>query len=144
MKSSRKPARSEAPTTPSRGPLLPSPAESQTLLPADHLRLLIELLRPAGPELARRWLACLLLVPSHEREELVAEVEKLVASRSHELRTGAPDPAAQPADKSQTLHAVSAVRQRDGYAETVETTYEVVAAASSAKPARPANRRSGA
>lgn len=44
--------------------------------PDDHLRMLVELLRPAGPELGRRWLAALLLAPASEREALVEAVER--------------------------------------------------------------------
>lgn len=40
--------------------------------------MLIELLRPAGPELARRWLAVLTLVPEHEREAVVRAVERQI------------------------------------------------------------------
>lgn len=37
--------------------------------------MLTELLRPCGPELARRWLAALLLVPADQRESVVQAVE---------------------------------------------------------------------
>lgn len=40
--------------------------------------MLVELLRPAGPELARRWLAALLLVPEGERGAVVASVERRI------------------------------------------------------------------
>ncbi|USO00305.1 MAG: hypothetical protein H6810_06510 [Phycisphaeraceae bacterium] len=40
--------------------------------------MLIELLKPAGPELARRWLAALLLVPESEREAVVDAVERQI------------------------------------------------------------------
>jgi len=42
--------------------------------------MLIELLKPAGPDLARRWLAPLMLVPHAEREAVVAEVERSIVS----------------------------------------------------------------
>lgn len=45
------------------------------LYPNDHLRMLIELLRPAGPEIARRWLAALLIVPEEDREAVVQAIE---------------------------------------------------------------------
>lgn len=32
-------------------------------------------MQPAGPDLARRWLAVLTLVPEHERESVVRAVE---------------------------------------------------------------------
>ena len=47
-------------------------------LPDDHVKMLIELLRPAGPDLARRWLAALMLVPEAEREAVVGEVERSI------------------------------------------------------------------
>ena len=45
------------------------------LSPSDHLRLLVDLLKPTGPELARRWLAALTLVPEEERESVIESVE---------------------------------------------------------------------
>ncbi|GMV27729.1 MAG: hypothetical protein AMXMBFR58_37600 [Phycisphaerae bacterium] len=48
----------------------------RALVPNDHLRLLVELLQPAGPELARRWLAALLLVHKSDREAVVRAVEQ--------------------------------------------------------------------
>jgi len=40
--------------------------------------MLTELLRPLGPELGRRWLAALLIVPEEEREALVAAMEEQI------------------------------------------------------------------
>ncbi len=40
--------------------------------------MLTELLRPASPELARRWLAALLIVPESERAAVVDAVEKQI------------------------------------------------------------------
>jgi len=37
--------------------------------------MLIELLKPAGPELARRWVAALLMAPAEERAAIVEAVE---------------------------------------------------------------------
>lgn len=54
------------------------PVGSDPLSPNDHLRMLIELLRPAGPALARRWVAALLLVPDNERESVVSAVERRI------------------------------------------------------------------
>lgn len=54
---------------------LDAPDGSQQPLPSDHLKLLIELMKPAGPELARRWVAALMLVPEGEREQVVEAVE---------------------------------------------------------------------
>jgi len=58
-----------------REPLLDAPDGSQRPSPSDHLKLLIELMKPAGPELARRWVAALMLVPEGEREQVVEAVE---------------------------------------------------------------------
>lgn len=40
--------------------------------------MLTELLQPTGPDLARRWLAALMLVPREEREAVVSEVERSI------------------------------------------------------------------
>ena len=48
------------------------------LLPNDHVRALVELLQPGGPDLARRWVSALLLVPIDQRESLVREVERRI------------------------------------------------------------------
>ena len=45
------------------------------LSPSDHLRLLVDLLKPVGPEIARRWVAALLLVPEEERLAVIESVE---------------------------------------------------------------------
>lgn len=37
--------------------------------------MIVELMRPAGADLARRWLAALLVAPEEEREAIVASVE---------------------------------------------------------------------
>lgn len=67
------------PPPPAPPPPLLAPANahdaSPTLSPNDHLRLLLELLRPAGAELARRWLAALLMAPREEREAIVQAIE---------------------------------------------------------------------
>lgn len=59
---------------------LHQPPGSDELSPNDSLRLLIELLKPAGPELGRRWVAALLLVPEAEREAVVAAVESQITA----------------------------------------------------------------
>lgn len=40
--------------------------------------MLVELLRPTGPELARRWLAALMLVPPDQRAGVVEAVEEQI------------------------------------------------------------------
>ncbi len=85
------------------------------LNPDDHVRMLVELLRPLGPELARRWVAALLSVDAGDRQALVEAIERRVG----ELYSG-------PAGRSR--REVTLVRppaQRDGYVEQVETTFEV-------------------
>jgi len=41
--------------------------------------MIVELMRRAGADLARRWLATLLLAPEEEREAVVASVEARMA-----------------------------------------------------------------
>ncbi len=46
--------------------------------------MLIELLKPAGPERARRWVAALMLVPEDERDGVVDSVEaRIVETYGH-------------------------------------------------------------
>jgi hypothetical protein len=52
------------------------------------MKMMIELLRPAGPELARRWLAVLTLVPEHEREAVVRAVERQIHAEFGSAATG--------------------------------------------------------
>ncbi len=93
-RSVRTPRRPTSPTPPStpntetatplrdRPALISSPSDfsgSATLLPSDHVRMLVELLQPMGPELARRWVAALLLVDRDERDEFVRTIERHVA-----------------------------------------------------------------
>lgn len=113
---------------PVNSPLLKDlPLPPGELNPSDHVRLLVELLRPLGPQLARRWVAALLAVDAHDRAALVEMIENRVA----ELYADSPR---RPAERQVTL--VGPPRQRDGYVEQVETTFEV-----REEPA--ASRRSG-
>ncbi len=56
--------------------------------------MIVELMRPAGADLARRWLAALLLAPEDEREDVVASVEarmsELYAHPPAEIPAGEP------------------------------------------------------
>jgi len=54
------------------------PSGSPGLSPSGSLQLLIELLRPAGIELARRWVAALVLVPESDRAAVVEAVERQI------------------------------------------------------------------
>ncbi len=49
-------------------------------MPNDEIRLLIEMLQPLGPSLARRWLGALMMVDRDEREQLVDEIEAQIVS----------------------------------------------------------------
>lgn len=87
------------------------PESNPPLSPGEHLRMLIELMKPAGPDMARRWLACLLCVPESERAALLAEMEARAAALASRA----------PADAELTvLHPPV---QREGYVEQVSTTY---------------------
>jgi hypothetical protein len=102
---------------------------SPTLSPNDHARMLIELLRPTGVELARRWLAALQIVPIDERESVVAAIEHAIlqqytgASAGTEFATSVAHSPPNP-----ELHVVFPPVQRDGYVEQVIKTYEHPAA----------------
>jgi len=85
--------------------------------------MLIELLRPAGPEVARRWLAALMLVDSEEREAMVAMVERQIAQLY--------GPGAR-REEPAGFQVVHPPVQRDGHTEQIVTTYEVI----EEKPAR--------
>ncbi len=52
-----------------------SGGQALRVTPADHVRMLADLLQPATPDLARRWLAALLMVPAAERAAIVSAVE---------------------------------------------------------------------
>lgn len=90
------------------------PVRSRELYPNDHLRMLIELLKQDTPELARRWVAALLLAPAEEHTEIVNSVEQ----RLVELYASSADPDDQP-----IVSLTSSAEQRDGYTETVTRDY---------------------
>ncbi len=71
------PSRSQTPlTTPNH-----QPAPTRTPTPNDHVRAIVELLRPGTPDLARRWLAALLIVPEEEREAVVSAIERRIVAQ---------------------------------------------------------------
>lgn len=76
--------------------------------------MLVELLRPAGPDLVRRLAAAIMLVPCDEREAVVSAIERRVVE-TYGGQTPAPSPA---------LTHVSPPVQRPGYVEYLETEYE--------------------
>lgn len=88
-------------------------------MPNDHLRMLVELLRPAGVELARRWLAALLLAPESERAAIVDEVEARIAG----LYCGGAEGDAE-VKGGAVLDIAEAPVQREGFIEQVTRTYE--------------------
>lgn len=94
-------------------------------MPSDHLRLLVELLRPCGVELARRWLAALLVAPAHEREAIVASVERRMTELYGHGR----------GEEPRLIDTVSPPVQRDGYVEQIVRTYEAAPPTAPAKPA---------
>jgi hypothetical protein len=104
------------------------PPRSPTPSPNDHVRTLVEFLRPCGPDLARRWLGALTLVPADERAALVDEVERRIVQTygapltSSAAAAPAHDPApVQPgADELTVVHPPVA---HSGYVEQVHVTY---------------------
>ncbi len=103
------------------------PAGSRTPLPNDHVRAIIELLREGTPDLARRWLAALLLVPPAERAGIVSAVEAQIV---REFATSAED---------QTVRLVHPPVAGDGFIEQRIVTYTRTTEAGH----RPADRRRG-
>ncbi|MEO1008198.1 MAG: hypothetical protein AAFX79_06505 [Planctomycetota bacterium] len=86
--------------------------------------MLVELLRPAGSELARRWLACLLIAPERERAGIVEAIEqRMAATYGAAAEPGAPEDAA--GDEAREMHVAHPPQQKDGYVEQVITTYTV-------------------
>lgn len=75
--------------------------------------MLLQLLEPAGPELARRWVAALMLVPGDEREAVVRGVERRIVEEY-----GGSEPERQ-------VRVRRGPVQREGYVEEVISTYEV-------------------
>lgn len=131
----------------SKPPLIPSTAHepSAALSPNDHVRMLVELLQPLGPELARRWLAALLVV---ERDERLAVVE-MVEQRIAELYP-LPNPPPNAAESPLELRVVHPPVERAGYVEQTTVTYTTAetepdrpgaAREIEAKPARPGRAR---
>lgn len=91
--------------------------------------MLVELLRPVGPELARRWLAALTLVDADEREAMVAMIERQIAEVYGNPAARAAEPVASKSATRPDRPAIQVVHppvQRDGHIEQVVTTYEVM------------------
>lgn len=88
---------------------------SPTPSPNDHVKTLIELLKPGAADLARRWLAALLLVPAAEREEVVKAVEAQIVAE-YDLGEDA-------AEREMVVRYPAV--QRAGYVEEIVKRYEV-------------------
>lgn len=82
--------------------------------------MLVELLRTGTPELSRRWLAALMMVPADERAGVVSAVERQIVATYCPSTEEAPTLAT-----SRHIHVVGPPVQRDGYVEQIERTYEV-------------------
>jgi hypothetical protein len=89
--------------------------------------MLVELLRPLGPELARRWLAALLAIPAHEREAAVIAIEARVAEAYNQRTLAARKRSGKggAGKRGKSFDVLSPPVQREGYTEQVVTTYEV-------------------
>ncbi len=162
MKGKANPPATERPSgtgTPKPSPALvrfdPGPRGSRTLLPNDHVKALVELLRGQTPDLARRWLSALLIVPERERESVVNAVERSVVAeyaQSSEAdervtRAGARDAQREshtPGESESTqLRVVYPPTQKQGYVETVEKSFEVVGDAQTASESEHQSKTKG-
>lgn len=85
--------------------------------------MLVEILRPAGAELARRWIACLLLAPESERAAIVESVERRMSELY--LRTDRVDTDRVDHDVERTVNVAHPPEQRDGFIEQKISTYSV-------------------
>ena len=77
--------------------------------------MLVELLRPAGAELGRRWLACLMLAPESEREAIVESIERRMAELYLDTNAKA----------ERSVDVVHPSEQHEGFVEQKITTYAV-------------------
>ncbi|MEO1277915.1 MAG: hypothetical protein AAFV77_03050 [Planctomycetota bacterium] len=77
--------------------------------------MLVEILRPAGAELARRWIACLMLAPEVEREAIVRSVEQRMAELYLSNET----------QSERTVNVEHPPEQREGFIEQKVSTYAV-------------------
>lgn len=90
------------------------------------------MLRPATPELARRWLAALLAVPENERAGVVAAVERqIIATYEHTATASVNSP---------EVILVHPPVAREGYVEQVVVTYSDTAQAEAASADKPSKR----
>jgi len=89
----------------------------------------VELLRPAGPDLARRLVAALLLAPADEREAIVSSIEskmvELYAPARAPVEAAALARVDQIETEPRTMNVIDPPVQRDGFVEQMIHTYEV-------------------
>ena len=120
---------------PSKGLLKPGIEQGESQMPSqgDHVQMMIELLQPTGPDLARRWLAALLLVPREDREAVVESIEDRITATYADQQSSAQ--AAQTGTGAASDHlspdeidVVNPPVQHDGYTVQVRTTYRKGAA----------------
>lgn len=91
--------------------------------------MLVELLRAGTPDLARRWVAALLLVPESDRAAVVNAVELRIVTEYG----GVPMRLADAEDEPPMLHVASPPVAKDGHTEQIIRSY-------SAPPAKPKHR----
>lgn len=75
------------------------------------------MLRAGSPELIRRWVAALLMVPESERPAVVHEVTRRIAEEY------AAETASNPATDDPMFHVASDPIQRDGHTEQIIRSY---------------------
>lgn len=97
----------------------------------------MQLLRGTTPELARRWLAALLIVPPHEREALVDSMEQRVLQTYGDASELSEATSEHATSERATLNVVYPPLQRDGYVEQQIVEY----AAAQRKPVRKSKRK---
>lgn len=84
------------------------------------------MLRPGGIDLARRWVAALMLAPESDRPAIVAEVERRLVTMYAEPmieRAAENDDAEAESDNAPVVHVVVPPVQKAGYIEEVERAY---------------------
>ena len=91
--------------------------------------MLVELLRAGTPDLARRWVAALLLVPESDRAAVVNAVELRIVTEYGGAPALGPDDEADPP----MMHVASPPVVKDGHTEQIIRSY-------SAPPAKPKQR----
>ena len=94
-----------------------APTASPTLLPDDHVRMLVEFLRVGSPELIRAWVEALLRVPESERAGVVTAVTARIAK---EYST---DTVAEDDDDPPMFHVAAPPVARDGHTEQIIRSY---------------------